>query len=461
MYSLADDDKLHEECGVFGIFTPDNKDAKHSLYYGLCALQHRGQESAGMALCDTDGPMGNIYHHKGMGLVSEVFHKETLDTLTGNIGIGHVRYSTTGQSCIENAQPLILNYLKGTLALVHNGNIKNAAELRDSLQKEGAIFRGTTDSEVIAYLIAKERTKCGTIEEAVTKVAGFLKGGYALIVMSPRKIIGIRDPLGLKPLCLGRRGKEYILSSESCALNAIDAEFVRDIEPGEIVSITKDGISSDRSLCQCKHAHCIFEYIYFARLDSYMDGISIYNSRIKAGRLLAQSYPVDADLVVGVPDSGLTAAVGYSQESGIPFGLAFYKNSYVGRTFIKPTQKERESAVHMKLSVLPEVVRGKRLVLIDDSIVRGTTIAGLITLLKQAGAVSVHVRISSPPFLYPCYYGTDVPSNKELIAADNSPEEIARRIGADSLGYMKLEDLSAMSDNLPLCRACFDNQYPI
>ncbi len=461
MYSLADDDKLHEECGVFGIFTPDNKDAKHSLYYGLCALQHRGQESAGMALCDTDGPMGNIYHHKGMGLVNEVFHKETLDTLTGNIGIGHVRYSTTGQSCIENAQPLILNYLKGTLALVHNGNIKNAAELRDSLQKEGAIFRGTTDSEVIAYLIAKERTKCGTIEEAVTKVAGFLKGGYALIVMSPRKIIGIRDPLGLKPLCLGRRGKEYILSSESCALNAIDAEFVRDIEPGEIVSITKDGISSDRSLCQCKHAHCIFEYIYFARLDSYMDGISIYNSRIKAGRLLAQSYPVDADLVVGVPDSGLTAAVGYSQESGIPFGLAFYKNSYVGRTFIKPTQKERESAVHMKLSVLPEVVRGKRLVLIDDSIVRGTTIAGLITLLKKAGAVSVHVRISSPPFLYPCYYGTDVPSNKELIAADNSPEEIARRIGADSLGYMKLEDLSAMSDNLPLCRACFDNQYPI
>ena len=461
MYSPADDDKLHEECGVFGIFTPDNKDAKHSLYYGLCALQHRGQESAGMALCDTDGPMGNIYHHKGMGLVSEVFHKETLDTLTGNIGIGHVRYSTTGQSCIENAQPLILNYLKGTLALVHNGNIKNAAELRDSLQKEGAIFRGTTDSEVIAYLIAKERTKCGTIEEAVTKVAGFLKGGYALIVMSPRKIIGIRDPLGLKPLCLGRRGKEYILSSESCALNAIDAEFVRDIEPGEIVSITKDGISSDRSLCQCKHAHCIFEYIYFARLDSCMDGISVYNSRIKAGRLLAQSYPVDADLVVGVPDSGLTAAVGYSQESGSPFGLAFYKNSYVGRTFIKPTQKERESAVHMKLSVLPEVVRGKRLVLIDDSIVRGTTIAGLITLLKQAGAVSVHVRISSPPFLYPCYYGTDVPSNNELIAADNSPEEIARRIGADSLGYMKLEDLSAMSDNLPLCRACFDNQYPI
>ncbi|MBD8917634.1 MAG: amidophosphoribosyltransferase [Lachnospiraceae bacterium] len=461
MYSLADDDKLHEECGVFGIFTPDNKDAKHSLYYGLCALQHRGQESAGMALCDTDGPMGNIYHHKGMGLVSEVFHKETLDTLTGNIGIGHVRYSTTGQSCIENAQPLILNYLKGTLALVHNGNIKNAAELRNSLQKEGAIFRGTTDSEVIAYLIAKERTKCGTIEEAVTKVAGFLKGGYALIVMSPRKIIGIRDPLGLKPLCLGRRGKEYILSSESCALNAIDAEFVRDIEPGEIISITKDGISSDRSLCQCKHAHCIFEYIYFARLDSCMDGISVYNSRIKAGRLLAQSYPVDADLVVGVPDSGLTAAVGYSQESGIPFGLAFYKNSYVGRTFIKPTQKERESAVHMKLSVLPEVVRGKRLVLIDDSIVRGTTIAGLITLLKKAGAVSVHVRISSPPFLYPCYYGTDVPSNKELIAADNSPKEIARRIGADSLGYMKLEDLSAMSDNLPLCRACFDNQYPI
>ena len=461
MCSLMQDDKLHEECGVFGIFSPDNTDVKTSLYYGLCALQHRGQESAGMALCDTYGPMGNISHHKGMGLVSEVFHKETLDALQGNIGIGHVRYSTTGQSCVENAQPLILNYLKGTLALVHNGNIKNAAVLRDALQKEGAIFRGTTDSEVIACLIAKKRTQCGSIEEAVTEVAGLLQGGYALIVMSPRKIIGIRDPLGLKPLCLGKRGNEYILSSESCALSSIDAQFVRDVKPGEIVSITKDGISSNMSLCQEAHAHCVFEYIYFARLDSVMDGIPIYNARIKAGKLLAQSYPVDADLVVGGPDSGLTAAIGYAEESGIPFGLAFYKNSYVGRTFIKPTQKERESAVHMKLNVLPEVVRGKRLVLIDDSIVRGTTIAGLIKMLKQAGAVSVHVRISSPPFLYPCYYGTDVPSNKELIASNNSPEEIAIRIGADSLGYMKLDDLSQMTDNLPLCRACFNNQYPI
>ena len=461
MCSLTVDDKLHEECGVFGIFSPDNADVKTSLYYGLCALQHRGQESAGMALCDTNGPMGNISHHKGMGLVSEVFHKETLDALHGNIGIGHVRYSTTGQSCVENAQPLILNYLKGTLALVHNGNIKNAAVLRDALQKEGAVFRGTTDSEVIAYLIAKKRTQCRCIEEAVAQVAGLLQGGYALIVMSPRKIIGIRDPLGLKPLCLGKRGDEYILSSESCALTSIDAEFIRDIAPGEIVSITKDGISSNMSLCQEKHAHCVFEYIYFARLDSVMDGIPVYTSRIKAGKLLAQSYPVDADLVVGVPDSGITAAIGYAEESGIPFGMAFYKNSYVGRTFIKPTQSERESAVHMKLNVLPEVVRGKRLVLIDDSIVRGTTMAGLIKMLKQAGAVSVHVRISSPPFLYPCYYGTDVPSNKELIASNNSPEEIAARIGADSLGYMKLDDLSQMTDNLPLCRACFNNQYPI
>lgn len=456
-----EEDKVKEECGVFGIFTPGTDAAAPSIYYGLCALQHRGQESCGIAVCDTFGPRGNISWHKDMGLVGEVFHPGTLNTLNGNIGIGHVRYSTTGASTAENAQPLVLNYLKGTLALAHNGNITNADALRQELQENGAIFRSTTDSEVIACHIAKERTHTSCVEDAILNTAQKLKGGYALVIMSPRKLIGVRDPLGLKPLCLGRRGDSYILASESCALTAVDAEFVRDIMPGEIVTIKKDGIHSDCRLTQEKRAHCIFEYIYFARLDSTLDGINVYDARVRAGRALAASYPADADLVIGVPDSGLAAATGYAQASNLPFALAFYKNSYVGRTFIKPTQKERESAVHMKLSVLKSVVKDKRLVLIDDSIVRGTTIAGLINMLKQAGAKEVHVRISSPPFLYPCYYGTDVPSNDQLIASSHTADEICARIGADSLGYMKIEDFKQMTGDLPLCKACFDSHYPV
>lgn len=456
-----EEDKVKEECGVFGIFNPGTVAAAPSIYYGLCALQHRGQESCGIAVCDTYGPRGNISWHKDMGLVSEVFHPGTLNTLNGNIGIGHVRYSTTGASTAENAQPLVLNYLKGTLALAHNGNITNADALRRELQENGAIFRSTTDSEVIACHIAKERTHTSCVEDAILQTAQKLKGGYALVIMSPRKLVGVRDPLGLKPLCLGKRGDSYILASESCALTAVDAEFVRDIMPGEIITIKKDGIHSDHRLVQEKRAHCIFEYIYFARLDSTLDGINVYDARVRAGKALAASYPVDADLVIGVPDSGLAAATGYAQASGLPFALAFYKNSYVGRTFIKPTQKERESAVHMKLSVLESVVKDKRLVLIDDSIVRGTTIAGLINMLKQAGAKEVHVRISSPPFLYPCYYGTDVPSNDQLIASSHTADEICARIGADSLGYMKIEDFKQMTGDLPLCKACFDSHYPV
>lgn len=457
-YPLSD--KLHEECGVFGIYNRDNSPAASSIYYGLCSLQHRGQESAGIAICDTTGPIGNISWHKDMGLVNEVFNTEKLHSLHGNLGIGHVRYSTTGASTAKNAQPLVLNYLKGTLALAHNGNLTNTDELRESLQKEGAIFQTTTDSEVIAYRIAKERLTSASVEEAVLKTATDLRGGYALVIMSPRKLIGVRDPFGLKPLCLGKQGDNYIIASESCALKAIDAEFVRDILPGEMVVITKDGLKSDTSLCQSKHAHCIFEYIYFARLDSKMDGIEIYDARIKGGMALAKANPVKADFVTGVPDSGLAAAMGYSQYSGIPFQLAFHKNSYVGRTFIKPTKEERESAVHIKLNVIESVVKGKSLVLIDDSIVRGTTIANLIKMLKEAGAKEVHVRICSPPFLYPCYYGTDVPSNEQLIASSNSAEEICKRIGADSLGYMKIGDLSEMTGDLPICKACFDNNYP-
>ncbi len=453
-------DKLHEECGVFGIWSSNTNNISYSIYLGLMALQHRGQESAGMALCDTNGPFGNVCHHKEMGLVSEVFDNETLAKLNGNIGIGHVRYSTTGFSSVENAQPLVLNYLKGTLALAHNGNIINCEEIRNELQSIGAIFRGTTDSEAIAYYIAKERAHTESIEEAVINTMAKIKGGYALLIMSPRKMIAVRDPHGLKPLCLGKIDDTYVLASESCALDAVGAEFVRDIEPGEILTISKDGLHSEYYKSD-KKAHCIFEYIYFARLDSYMDGINVYDARINGGRALAKRYPVEADLVAGVPDSGITAAVGYSKESGIPFGIVFHKNSYVGRTFIKPTQEERESAVHTKLNVIAPVVKGKRIVLIDDSIVRGTTIANLIKMLKKAGAKEVHVRISSPPFLYPCYYGTDVPDNSQLIASSHSTEEIRKHIGADSLGYMSIEDLHEMTGDLPICKACFDNKYPV
>ncbi len=458
---VQDMDKLHEECGVFGIWSDEAVSASQYIYYGLIALQHRGQESAGIVVCDTRGPIGNICAHKDMGLVSEVFHKETLERLRGNIGIGHVRYSTAGGSIVENAQPIFLNYAKGTLALAHNGNITNAEELRKELTDEGVFFSGNSDSEVIAYKIARERMNCGSIEEASSKVAARLKGGYALLIMSPQKLIGIRDPLGLKPLCIGRKDNTYFFSSESTALAAVDAEFVRDVLPGELVTITKDGITSCMALHSDQKAHCIFEYIYFARLDSVIDGISVYDARIRGGRALADRYPVEADVVTGVPESGLTAAVGYSEASGIPFKLAFAKNNYVGRTFIKPTQEERLSAVHAKLRVIESVVKGKRVVLIDDSIVRGTTIANLIMTMRKAGATEVHVRISSPPFLYPCYYGTDVPDNSQLIANEYSVEEICKKIGADSLGYMSLEDFHKMTGDLPICSACFDNHYPI
>ena len=455
------DEKLKEECGVFGIYDMDGGDVAHSIYYGLSSLQHRGQESCGIAVSDTNGPKRNLGMHKGLGLVNEVFKEENLEKLHGDIGIGHVRYATSGATNLENAQPLVLNYVKGTLGLAHNGNLVNAAELRHELEYTGAIFRSTIDSEVIAYCIARERIHSGSVEEAVLKTARRIRGAYGLVIMSPRKLIGVRDPFGLKPLCLGKRDNAWVLASESCALSAIGAEFIRDIRPGESLTITKEGLSSNMDLAQEKKAHCIFEYIYFARLDSTLDGINVYEARIRAGEALADSYPVKADLVTGVPDSGLAAAKGYSERSGIPFALAFHKNSYMGRTFIKPTQKEREESVRLKLNVLEPVVRGKRIVLVDDSIVRGTTMANLIRMLKQAGALEVHVRISSPPFLYPCYFGTDVPSNKQLIASDHTPDEIRRLIGADSLGYMKLQDLPRMTGDLPLCTACFDSQYPM
>lgn len=453
---------LGEECGVFGAYNMDGDDVASTIYYGLFALQHRGQESCGIAVTDTYGER-KVHSKKGLGLVNEVFNEESLSALKGNLGVGHVRYSTAGASKAENAMPLVINYVKGTLAIAHNGNLTNAVELRHELEYTGAIFQTTIDSEVIAYHIARERLNTKKAEDAVKNAMKKIKGAYALVVSSPRKMIGARDPFGLKPLCIGKRENTYFLASESCAITAVGGEFVRDVEPGEIVSFTKHGIKSDMSMAidPKKHARCIFEYIYFARMDSTIDKVNVYHSRIVAGKALARSYPVEADLVVGVPDSGLVAAKGYSEESGIPYGMAFHKNSYVGRTFIKPKQSERESSVKIKLSVIEEVVRGKRIVMVDDSIVRGTTCANIIRMLKAAGATEVHVRISSPPFLYPCYFGTDVPSNEQLIAHSHTTEEIREMIGADSLGYMEIDKLKDMVGDLGYCDACFTGNYPM
>lgn len=456
-------EELHEECGVFGIYDLDgNQNVASSVYYGLFALQHRGQESCGIAVSDTNGPKGKVSSHKGMGLVNEVFTPESLENLKGNISVGHVRYSTAGASTIENTQPLVLHYVKGALALAHNGNIINTHELKEELAYTGAIFQTTIDSEVIAYLIARERLKSKTVEEAVQRTMVKLKGAYSLVIMSPRKLIGARDPLGFHPLCIGKNENTYVLASETAALDAVGATLVRDVLPGEVVMIDQHGIHSDTTLCQEKVSRCIFEYIYFARPDTYFDGMSVYNSRVMAGRILAQSHPVEADIVVGVPDSGNVAAYGFAEESKIPYGMAFVKNSYVGRTFIKPKQSVRESSVMIKLNVLKEVVAGKRVVMIDDSIVRGTTCAHIVGMLKAAGATEVHVRISSPPFLYPCYFGTDVPSDDQLIAHNNTVEQIRQMIGADSLGYLAVDRLHELvNGEHNYCDACFSGKYPI
>lgn len=455
----TEEDGLHEECGVFGIYDLDGNDVARSIYYGLLSLQHRGQESCGIAVSDTEGPKGNISSVKGMGLVNEVFNAEKLEKLHGNIGIGHDRYSTAGQSTRENAQPLVLNYIKGTLALCHNGNLTNAPELRRDLARTGAIFQTTIDTEVIAYHIARARVDSHSVEEAVIRTCRKLKGAYSLIIMSPRKLIGVRDPLGFRPLCIGKRDNAYVLASESCALDTIGATFIRDVEPGEMVMISEDGIQSDKSLCQEKHGRCVFEYIYFARPDSVIDGMSVYQSRIIAGRCLAKDSPVEADLVVGVPESGNAAALGYAMESGIPYGQAFVKNSYIGRTFIKPKQSSRESAVGVKLNVLKDAVQGKRIVMIDDSIVRGTTSDQIVGMLKKAGAKEVHVRISSPPFRYPCYFGVDVPDSDQLIAYKRSVEDIRKIIGADSLAYLRLDRLKELTGGRQYCEGCFTGTW--
>lgn len=456
-------EQIHEECGVFGIFNRDAEsvDTARCVYYALYALQHRGQEACGIAV--NDGNLISLY--KDLGLVHEVFDEKILSGMKGSIAIGHARYSTTGGNNRRNIQPLGVDYIKGSLVIAHNGNVSNAALLRQELEQQGAVFQCTSDTEVIAFLIAKERLTADSVEEAVARVAPRLEGSFSLLVMSPKKLIALRDPKGMRPLCMGHLGKSPVFASESCALDSIGASFDRDVRPGELIvvdesgeCVMESGINPDASKC----ALCVFEHIYFARPDSVIDGQSVYQARLEAGRILARSHPVQADLVIGVPDSGLAAAIGFAQESGIPYGEGLVKNRYIGRTFIQPTQNGRESAVSIKLSALRRSVEGKRVVMIDDSIVRGTTMRQIVDLLKKAGATEVHVRISAPEFLWPCYYGTDIDDRSQLASVKFTHEELTERIGADSLGFLPLAQVKkiAKDSKLNFCTACFSGDYP-
>lgn len=451
---------VHEECGVFGIYSKNASDVASSVYYGLFALQHRGQESCGIAV-NTDGVI-NCY--KNNGLVNDVFTAEVMSRFEkGTMAVGHVRYGTTGGNSRANAQPIVVNHVKGTMALAHNGNLTNAYTLRRELELSGAIFHTTSDTEVIAYEITKARLGAPSIEEAVSRAMNVIRGAYSLVIMSPSKMMAARDPQGFRPLCIGKRGDDYIFASESCALDSVGAEFIRDIEPGEIVVADKNGIRSIKDHCGEKTSLCVFEYIYFARPDSVIDNSSVHGARKRAGAYLAKEHPVNADVVIGVPDSGLDAAIGYARASGIPYGIGFIKNKYIARTFIQPTQSDRENKVRIKLNTLGETVSGKRVVMIDDSIVRGTTCARIVNLLREAGAKEVHVRISAPPFRHPCYFGTDIDSEDVLIANKMSIDGICTEIGADSLGYLSVENVRKIAEetNLGFCTACFDGCYPL
>lgn len=453
---------LHEECGVFGVYAKEKTTVASTAYYGLFALQHRGQESCGIVVNDD----GVFQYHKDDGLVNDVFKPEIMEKLgEGNMAVGHVRYSTTGASDRLNAQPIVINHIKGKMALAHNGNLVNSFELRQELELEGSIFHTTSDTEVISYIITKERLNAPSIEEAVNQAMYRIKGAYSLVVMSASKMIAARDPHGFHPLCYGvTKEGTYVIASETCALDAVSATFVRDVQPGEIVVFDGDEIRTiHEHVGETEKRLCIFEHIYFSRPDSYVDGVSVHHARVTAGACLAMEHPVQADVVIGVPDSGLDAAIGYARQSGIPYGIGFIKNKYIGRTFIAPGQKVREDKVKIKLNVVSETVKGKRVVMVDDSIVRGTTSARIVKLLREAGATEVHVRSSAPPFLFPCYYGTDVDSKNGLIAANHSIEEICQIIGADSLGYLNLDHLGMLM-GVPkgegYCAACFDGNYP-
>ena len=450
---------VHEECGVFGMISQETTDVAGLAYYGLYALQHRGQESCGIVIND-DGVFSS---YKDLGLVNEVFTADTLSRLPkGNMAVGHVRYGTTGGNKRSNCQPIEVNHQKGKMALAHNGNLSNAAELRNRLELSGAIFHTTSDTETIAYIVTRERLRTASIEEALSAAMNILDGAYSLVLMSARKLICARDPYGFRPLCYGRTPDGmYVAASESCALKAIGAEFIRDLDPGEILVFGQGDIVSHREHCgRQKKKLCIFEYIYFARPDSVIDGVSVHGARVRAGRILARKHPVDADIVVGVPDSGLDAALGFSMESGIPYGIGLIKNKYIGRTFIAPEQSARLDQVRIKLSAVEESIWDKRVVLIDDSIVRGTTSGRIVKLLREAGAKEIHMRISSPPFLHPCYYGTDIDSEENLIACRYNMEENPHLIGADSLGYLPVSELGALIGNSGYCSACFDGVYP-
>ena len=454
-------DKLHEECGVFGIRLKDGMNGvAASAYHALYALQHRGQESCGIAV-NRDGV---IRCHKDVGLVNDVFTRDVLDRLgEGGMAIGHCRYATTGTQSRINAQPLLVNHQKGSIALCHNGNLTNAMELRRALELGGAIFHTTSDTEVIAYIVTQERLKTSSIEQAVLAAMERIQGAYSLVIMSPQKLIAARDPHGFRPLCMGELDGATVFASESCALDAIGATFVRDVAPGEVVVATNEGVRSLQSPRKCKSSLCVFEFIYFARPDSRIDGSSVHVARLRAGSFLALEHPVQADVVIGVPDSGIDAAIGYSRQSGIPYGIGFIKNKYIGRTFIQPSQKQRQNSVRIKLNVVEATVRDKRVVMIDDSIVRGTTSARIVSLLREAGAKEVHMRLSAPPFRHPCYFGTDIDSTDNLIAAHHSVEEIRQLIGVDSLGFLNVDYLPMLAEHshCGFCNGCFTGDYPV
>ena len=454
-------DKLHEECGVFGIYLKDGKTGVvPAAYHALYALQHRGQESCGIAV-NNDGV---IDCYKDVGLVNEVFTRDVLEKLhEGSMAVGHCRYGTTGTQSRGNAQPLLVNHLKGALALCHNGNLVNARELREELELGGAIFHTTSDTEVIAYIITQERLRCESIEQAVLRAMERIEGAYSLVIMSPQKLIAARDPHGFRPLCMGDLDGDVVFASESCALDAIGATFVRDIEPGETVVVSAEGVRSLRCGRKCDSSLCVFEFIYFARPDSVVDGSSVHVARLRAGAFLALDHPVQADVVIGVPDCGIDAAIGYARQSGIPYGIGFIKNKYIGRTFIQPSQKQRQHSVRIKLNAVRSTVEGKRVVLIDDSIVRGTTSKQIVQLLRDAGAKEVHFRSSAPEFLYPCYFGTDVDSRENLIAANHTLEEMREMIGVDSLGFLSVDSVRKIAENnhCEFCTGCFTGEYPV
>jgi len=453
---------LHEDCGVFGVYSQEAYPVAETVYYGLFSLQHRGQEGCGITVND-DGVL-NTY--KDVGLVNGVFSPAVLSAFPqGRMAIGHVRYGTTGGGSRVNCQPIEVNHIKGAMSIAHNGNLTNAAHLRKKLELDGAIFHTTSDTEIIAYTITKQRLTSPSIEAAINAAMDQIEGAYSLVILSPTKLIAVRDKHGLRPLCYGQcPDGRYVVASESCGLNAVGAALIRDVEPGEIMVFSQEGIRSIRDHCQtAAPALCVFEYIYFARSDSVIDGASVQAARLRAGAFLAQDYPVEADVVIGVPDSGLEAALGFAQESRIPYGIGFVKNKYIARTFIEPGQAARENKVRIKLNPVEHTVRGKRVVLVDDSIVRGTTSRRIVKLLRDAGATEVHVRISAPPFLNPCYYGTDIDSRENLIACRHSTQEIAAIIGADSLGYLSVEHAQKIADNsihTTFCTACFSGQYP-